>query len=301
MAQMDNRLSFLVSPPWWQASVALVLPHCSRFFILALVMAFSNLCAVYSEITLSSGFNPALAADGLPDFQKIAWLCLSLLLSALLGMIAGLVSFSFWLVQLTSLSRLLLFAAEKDFAQCLKEIKAQSKYLTTVWLVGLVYLLVPILPMSVLLSFAILGSPQMSILSEGLSTLRPDTLFLMNTAAGLLMLISIDYCLILTVLSSTSTFSAKKAAASAAEILVREPLSLSILNIFLLVLNVGISAPFSLIFFLPALEPLSKNLALAAVCQVWFALTSTLTWPLSILLFAEFLKPLVRQRQSAEA
>lgn len=304
---MPERLSFLLSRTWWTKSFELIKPLLRRFAIPAFLMVASNICAilctVWSETSLKSGLDmaamhathidPGSVGGTTPDLSTLLSAALGLLATALLGSITGLVALTLWLYDLTALCRHYFLEGAETFKHCQAELKKQSKYLTTVWLIGALYVLVPAIPMSVLLSFTVISNLNLNILGEVVLSLPAPLILPMNLAAAFLFLLTIDYSIALTALSSTSKLKPKRAAQLSASAFGKHLFELGILNCVLLILDVLISAPFSLCSILPQFASLSKNITFGIVSQVWFGFTSIITWPLTVLFFAEFLQSVV--------
>ncbi len=219
-------------------------------------------------------------------------LLVMLLVLSIVGLTSGFASLSIWLMKLTALARMQLMQAENSLDRCLKELAASKKYLGTVWILGMLYLLGPLLPMSVLTAVSLLASMKLTVFGEPILNLPDSWILPINLASGLLFLLALDYSLILTVLSSvtSSEWTPRKLASHSADILCKYFGRISVLNLVLLLLDFVISAPFLLLAPLPQFAFLANNLQIALACQLWFALASLICWPLSLLIFVEFLK-----------
>jgi hypothetical protein len=288
---MRDSLKFLLSADWWRASTAFVGPLCPRFVLPSALMAFSNIGALFCDTAVRGGLNSSLLQNGELDLQKTFCLCISLLLAGIIATVAGIIACSIWLLELTALARVYFSAGAGNMPECFAELKGQARYLGTVWLLGSLYLLGPVLPASTLLAFSIMGS--MSFSGEPLLAMPPLMLVGSNLLAALFFLLALDYSIILTALSSTLLLKPKATASLAADLLIKHFPEITALNCFLIFLQIGVSAPFSLAACLPPLAPLSRNLAFQIGCQVWYAFACLVTWPLCLLTFAEFLKPVV--------
>lgn len=300
VAEVQERLRFLITSLWWRRTAALILPSLPRLILPALLMAASNIVAVFCDSVLKSGSGIISAEGGALDFQKAISLCLGLLMATFIATAIGLVSFSFWLFELTVLSRAFLFEADKNVPECIIEMKSQKKYLSGVWLFGFLYLLGPVLPMSTLMAFTITGNYRFPTDEEPLFSLPPEVILPANIVVAVLFLISLDYSVILTVLSSTFLLKPKAAASLAFDLVVRHFPEIMILNLAVLAINVGISAPFSVFPAIAPLVPLTKSFEFQIGCQLWLSITSLITWPFTILIFAQFLKPLINRSPKEE-
>lgn len=265
----------------------------------ALFFAISNAASVYSEFCLKGGLDIGFVEANEADLKAAVKLAISLAIAGSVGLTLGLVSLSLWLIKLTALARKHLFS-KSSMQDALEELKGKNKYFSSVWLWGFLYLLAPLLPLSVLLSFSIMSGMNLNFYGEPLFYLPPDLLLYINTAALLFFLLVIDYSLLLTVLSSSCLMKARELANFSADLLVKKSGDFFVLNMALLSINLLVSCPFLLFPFSgnAYLQGLGKSLPFAVACQFWLAATSIIVWPLSVLIFAEYLKPLLSSMET---
>lgn len=290
MTEKSSSVSFLFSAGWWKSSLVLLKGIAGHFFPAALILLISNLCSVYTDYSLRGGLELGVTEANQEELQKLLFLALSLLGFGFIGLITGLLALSLWMYELTALAKYYLEDAARPFSVCLKELKKQGKHLSRVWLFGLLYLAIPSVQLSILLSFTILAGSNISVFGEKLLSLPAYLIMLANLLSTLLFLVILDYSLILLVFSCSEKLSPKLAASAAAQTLLRQSPKLLLINVFLIFLDLLISAPFVIINTMSFFPELSKNLYFGIGCQFWMALASVLCWPLSLLIFAEFLK-----------
>lgn len=301
MSRESLSVSFLLSSRWWLTSLALVKDLARHFLPAAILLFVSNLCSVYTDFTLRSTTDLGIVEANQEELQRLLGLCLNLLALGLLGLITGLVSISLWMIKLTALAKFYIESCADSFVESLQKLRGQGKHLGRIWLLAMLYLLIPAVLLSVLLSFSILSGMKLSAFGERLFSL-PDFLILpINLLSALLAIIIIDYSLILTVFSTDSKYSPKQAASEAFLVLLRQFPGICLLNFCLVILDILISAPFVLINSFALLPALSENMNFAVFSQIWLALTSMLCWPLSLLVFAEFLKKDLKEQESVAA
>ncbi len=291
-------LSFLVSQSWWAQSLKSVFANSGRFLLPALVLAFSNSCSLYADICMKGGIDLGALESGQIDLQKMLNTGVGVSIASILGLVSGLMAMSYWLMDLTAFSRFALLASPVSFAECMKDIKVQSKHLAGVWMVGTLYLLGPVLPLSVLIAFSVLGNFPITVNGEPIFTVPEQAFIFMNAGVGLLSLITIDYSVILIVVSAINSQKPGKVATLALDIFLQHPLQMSVLNLVMIILCGFISAPFVFGSVFPQFVALSKNLVFGVGCHLWLAFSSLICWPLTLLCFVEFSKPLILETNS---
>ncbi len=291
--QYKSDLSFLVLPSWWAGVFKSVLPLCQHFVLPALFFALSNCSGLIADASMRAGIDLGAIESGQNNLQQALELGAKLMGLSFLGLITGFIAMSYWLLNLTAIARYFLSPTPTSFSECLKWVKDQTKHLTGVWLVGTFYLLVPVVPLSVLLAFSMLGNFPITMFGEQLISVPKSALLFMNFGVALFSLISMDYSFILTVLSSVATVKASKVAHLSMQLYFRHWREFLLLNLLVIILDVLISTPFVFCSMIPSMAELSKNLAFGIACQLWLSLSSLLCWPLTIIAFAQFLKPLI--------
>ncbi|MBX9725595.1 MAG: hypothetical protein K2X81_29630, partial [Candidatus Obscuribacterales bacterium] len=186
-------LSFLVLPSWWVEAVKSVLPICQHLLLPALFFALSNSSGLYADFSMRAGIDLGAIESGQSNIQQALELGAKLLGLSFLGLVTGFIAMSFWLLNLTAIARYVLLPTPISYGECLKWVKEQSKHLTGVWLIGTFYLLVPVVPLSVLLAFSMLGNFPITMFGEQLITVPKQALLFMNIGVAFFSLISMNY------------------------------------------------------------------------------------------------------------
>jgi len=298
----DVNLGFAFSAIWWNNSFKLVHSLLPKFLLPAFLVALSNLASLYSDSLLSGGLN---LADVSPQaLEKMLTTLLTLGVIGSIGLILGLVALSIWMYLLTALAKLSLLLPtdgqinvqndlKSEFAANLKKIKAQSKHISATWMIGFLYLLLPVCPLSGLMALCILANSPVLKLEAPLLSLPSDWVFPIYFCIAFLSAVTINYSLVLTVLSSNVQIKPKQSAFLAFDIIGKHFLPLLLVDLVLFFLDVVISAPYLIMPGIPQLKWISHNFAAQFIMQIWFAISSAYTWPLSLLIFSQLLKPMM--------
>jgi len=290
--EVYKKPDFLFEVQWWQRSVKAVLPWCPRLLLPAALLAISNICGVVAEAIMGNVGNLANIIQ--TDPTKALGMALLLLLAVLLGTVLGLVSCSLWMVELTAVSRLLILGDDgKSLGESFSEVKKAGKHIFAVWLWGLLYLIVPTLILSFTMSLLLISKMNLSFVDTAVFFLPPFLALPLQLLALISLFLVVAYSMILMVISSEFSISAKDAAHLSAELFQKFLSEIMLMSVFLIVLDLLISSPFCLLSLFPQCASLMKNLAFGVSCQFWFAATSMISWPLSVMIFAEFLRPFV--------
>ncbi|MBX9569764.1 MAG: hypothetical protein K2X77_12780 [Candidatus Obscuribacterales bacterium] len=293
--QLD--LSFLLSGKWWSSTLKLVFSVMRHFVVVAFLFGWSNAFTAYADYSLTnSGLDFTVV-----DLPALTNLGMKLAISTVVALVLGLVSLSILLEKLTALARLyLLKRAPSQFVATKKEVDARKGYIAGVWMVGVLYLLLPLIPASVCLAFKILSNSQLYVMGEPIIQIPETARIPMNVAEAMLFAISIAYCIVLTVVSSALCIKATKAAKIGALLMLNQAGRLMIATLLVAIINALLSAPLSI--YLAYLAPLEqkKDLPLIIVSQLWFGISSAFVWPLSMLVFAELLEKNFSQAKPPE-
>ncbi|MBX9686193.1 MAG: hypothetical protein K2X27_05795 [Candidatus Obscuribacterales bacterium] len=301
MQKKPASFNFVFSGKWWLSALAFISPFLKELIIPAVLFAVSNICSVYADNLMHDNLDLGSIASGEGNLSKLGALLIALLLSTTLSLLSGLLALSMWLKRLTCIAGLYLGESSKSMKEALAELKTQGSYLTKVWLFGLLYLLAPLLILSICISIKLVAGAAISIYAEPLLTIPTYFEAPLNLSILILSLLIADYSLILTGLSAEGIIDPKKAAADALKLLFCNFAGLSVLNIFLLVLNLFISAGFFVFYLLPQFGNLCKDLSFGIACQSWLAASTIYTWPLSLLLFIEYLKPMLLEQNEQDS
>lgn len=285
-------MSFLFSAKWWSESFKLVLVNAGAFLLPALLFGISNICSVFADAQMSTGLDLS-AFDGNGNnamLDNLVRVLVVVLIESIVGLVLGLIALSSWLVNLSALVKMQLAVIPTNLQDARVQIKNNSKHFGLVWLLGFVYLLAPILPMSALIAVSTLVRMNLRAFNEPLLVVPSEFLLPINLAAGILFLVVVNYCFILTVLSTTDC-KAKAANDLTVKILFTKLKELFLLDIFVVFLDGILSCAPLALESLSGFAGLAKNLPYNVCAQVWLALSSIIVWPLSLLMFVSFLKP----------
>jgi hypothetical protein len=282
-------LSHLLSANWWTGAFQLVFKLMRHFVLVAFLFAWSNAFTAYADYSLSH-CNLDFASTEI-DLPALTNLGAKLAFATVVALILGLLSLSMWLEKLTALARLaLLERMPADYKDTKREVDLKKGYIAAVWMVAVIFLLVPLIPASVCMAFKILANSQLYAMGEPLIVIPEVARLPMNLAESLLFSISMAYCLVLAVISSALSIAPAKAAKFSARLMLNQAGRLMIATFFVVLLNALLSAPMSIYLAYLAPAEQKKDLLLIIVSQLWFGLSSALAWPLSMLIFVEMLK-----------
>lgn len=297
--QMRVSTNYLFSISWWQLAIKRILPNVRVLLLPAFLLCISNVSLVAWDSYLGTLTLDTLDTDQ-HAMDKLGQLALILFASGVFGLLTGLLSLHIWLVDLTGIARLAMSPDAQSLTDLLIELKQKRSYFNKLWLIGFAFLVLPILVLSVLLACSELAHLNLQAFGQPLVPIPPESVLPMNCVASLLILIVLDFSILLLVLSSRTNLSPLAANKLALKVLFTNAAPVWILNAFLILLNVIISVPLFVLEFIPGCAGISKNLVLNIVSQIWFALSSLLCWPLSVMMFAEFLKPMVESLEASE-
>ena len=279
--------SFLVSASWWTSALQLVWKLQKHFLLIALVFGTSNVVTAYADYTLTNS-NMDFTEVDLPALTSLG---AKLAIAVATGLILGLVSLSIWLEKLTAVARLaVLRRSPAEFDETRKEVSNKKGYIAAVWMVGVLFLLLPLIPASVCIAFRILANSQIMVMGEPLIQIPQSARLPMTLAEILLFSISTVYCILLTVISSALSIPSARVAKLSAVLMMNQAGRIILATLVVSLLNVLLSAPVSI--YLAYLAPLEqkKDLLLIIASQLWFGLSGSFVWPLSMLVFVKMLQ-----------
>lgn len=280
-------VGFLLSAGWWRRSFLLSFAVLRHFLVVSVIFALSNALTAYADYTMRTASMDFIQVD-LPSLTNLG---IRLGLSTTLSLVLGLISLSIFLEKLTAFSRLALFdCSANKYIEAKKEVDAKKGYIAAVWMVGVLYLFLPIIPASVCMAFRILSNSQFNVMGEPLIHIPTEAILPLNISEIACFTLALAYCGLLTVISSGLTISAGKSARLAASLLLNHFGPIIFATCFVALLNVLISAPITvyLLYFAPPTQ--RADLSLLIISQLWFGVSSSLAWPLSILVFVELLR-----------
>ena len=281
-------LSFLISLKWWANALNTVLALWRQFFIAAFLLGWSNIFCVYAELFLKS--NVDLIQLELSDVHELMRLGGILAFCTFLGLVLGLVSLSVWMTRLTALSRLVLVSKPvSEYSQVKDEVIEKRGYLTTFWMVGALFLVPTLVPASVFMSLNILSSSQISILGEPLLSLPAWSLLPITVSQSILLSVALAHSLILIIASSWLEMQPFKTATQSAAILFKQFFKIMLVTVLVVLINALISAPITIYISYFAPESMRQDLFFVTIGQLWFGISASLLWPLSLLIFLQLI------------
>ncbi len=286
-------LSFLSSFDWWSLSARSALRFAPICLPCGLGLAFANIIVVWVYYFFEQQMK-SLQAHPEQLIERLAFLALVLLIGVAAGLVLSLWALTKWLFNLTAYARCLVNASslpgKDEFSQSRTYVADRRGYLAKLWLVASLYLLVPVLPLSVLISLKVVTGPEFMIQGKPIINL-PDWVHVASiVGAGFLSTISAAYTL------STVVFSAVSQAppwATATESLRQCCIhwrSVLVMTVSVVVLNVLISSPQVIFILTPLFAIIQSNLALNVGCQLWLGIMSLWLWPLSLAPFCELVR-----------
>lgn len=310
MTPQEDKLSFLRSSTWWSNSFILSKKLLPKFFLPAILFALSNFTSIYSDSLLSSGFE--LGDISQAALGKMFVTMMTLTIVGSIGLILGLIGLSLWMFELTALARLsLLMPLERSvdpqfdllaaYSECSKEIKKQGKHFSATWMIGFLFLLGPIFPLSALIAGCVLANSSITAFGQHIVVIPAAWIAPVNIAIAFLSAITINYSLTLTVLSASVQIKPRQAALLAGELIAKQFVALLVIDAILFTLDILLSAPFVLMPAIPAISSITHNLLVQAALQLWFALSSAITWPISVLIFTCWLKDIASPSEPIKA
>ncbi len=248
------------------------------------------MCSVLADSQMWTGLDlSAFDGNGNAALDSLLRVLVVVLLESLVGLVLGLIALSSWLVNLTAIAKMQLqHASSLPIADAIVQVKQDSKHYGLVWLIGLLYLIGPVLPMSALIAVSTLARMNLQAFNQPLVAIPPEFILPINLLAGILFLLVLNYCFILTVVSTTG-LSAKGANDATMKVMLSSVKQVLLLDLFVLLIDVLLSCGPLLIEYLPAFQHLSRNLPYNLFAQAWLALSSIIAWPLTLLMFARLI------------
>jgi hypothetical protein len=213
---------------------------------------------------------------------------------ALSSVVAITWAFGSWLLRLTAFAQACMLhdsiPARALWQQSLLKVRGQRLYLMKLWAIASVYLLAPTFVMCVLTVVKLVQSPMLLSQAAGPASAQPWYGCLLDAAIFGLSAVSTSYSILLLVLSSVSLTRAGETAWSAVVTMAKRVIPLFLLGLFVLGFNALVSTPQIIWAGGALLESLDQNVYAMIAWQVWFALSSSVLWPWSVLPYCQFLK-----------
>ncbi len=287
-SQSFKNLSFLLKVEWWQKSLAVAASYAKSFFLPAALLGCANVTSFVATQQMYAILRAQdLRADELPKavLSACAWMFIGL---ALISWSLGLL-----LIRLTAFTRAYLEEGSGPpdgnlWKRCLNEVKHRKLYLFKLWSLASVYLIAPIFPFGILSSIKAASTPMFGAAS--VISLPPWGSALVNIGLILIAAVITGYSFVVLALSARRLNAAGESAWLSAKLFYREALLLTILSAVILAANTLISTPFALFSVGSVEEMLNQNLYCYIGWQAWFALSSSVLWPWSVIVICDPLR-----------
>jgi len=279
-------LIFLRNPNWWKQSFTISVKFFRQFIFPALGLALANIVMLFGAFWMSQSLNHEnVTLEMLTQAAIIAGV------SALIGLVLSLWVLALWLMRLTAFCRLLLETPDGnavEFRKCLDEISARRWWLSKLWLIGSVYLLLPVGALCALITIkTLIDSPYGFLGLEQVPWIHSVIIL----GIAVLCVGVTSYTLALMVVAASSKLSAGKAAQQSIELFWSNRPNLVVLSILVLLVNLIISAP-QTVFGLNAgsINITQDTLILQIVQQIWLGISSAVLWPWSLIPYCKLLR-----------
>lgn len=280
-SQLSSPFSFLRDGKWWQTALEdawLFLPYC---IFPAILLALANISILISLDNLSD-MSSVLA-------QSLETLTEKLVISgitSLLGMTLTMWALTAWLNRLMAFCRyrLLGLAASKEerkrtVQKVLADISQNQKKLFKFWFLFSLYLLIPIVPLTVLLlAQTIAYSPTL----QELNLFTPPAYVNFILLGGIAIFMAVSAAMTAAGIATASKLDLpyRDAASKSVKLFWKHWLMLSVISAAVLLANTVISAP-QLITLSGQINS-KPDLVPGTIAQIWLAITSSILWTLSL-------------------
>lgn len=284
-----GNIRFLSDKLWWLSSFKSALAFAPLCWFPATLLASANVALLLGARYLYE----SLRAPEMPvqELMKIFAIGCGVTLAS-----AGAMTWALgvWLVRLTAFARACMSVESTpestQWREGLLHVRAQKFYLVKLWAIASAYLLGPFFLMCLLTVVKLLLSPGLFSLGSGPISLQPWYVYLTDASMLSLSAVTTSYSMIILVLSAHPSAAAGETAWSAVRLVTKSATPLLLLGLFVLAVNAVVSTP-NVVWSGGALtEMLSQNIYVSIAWQVWFALSSSVLWPWSVMPYCQFLK-----------
>lgn len=285
----DGNISFLKDKSWWLKSFRAALSFAPACWWPALLLGVANLALLLGVRYLYNSMRvPEMPVQ---ELMKIFAIGCAVALSSVIAMTWA---FGSWLLRLTAFAHACMQAdrlpSRALWQESLLKVRGQKLYLVKLWAIASVYLLMPAFGMCILTVVKLVQSPMLLTQTAGAALPQPWYVCLLDSAIFGVSAVSTSYSMILLVLSSVTVAAAGETAWSAVVTMANRLIPLLLLGLFVLGFNVLVSTPQIIWAGGALLESLDQNVYALIAWQVWFALSSCVLWPWSVLPYCQFLK-----------
>lgn len=281
-------LSFLTKLDWWKQSFRAALAFSPACLLTAAGVAGGDFLIWFGGRQACQLFSMnVITTDVLLRTAGVGLCCL------LAGMLVITWALTVWVLKITAFSRACLKGATSPDASLFdtssKEVFANKVFLLKLWSIASLYLLVVIVPLTLLASLRAVQYAEFLMSQKGAPAVTPAT---MLTDAGLtlctVLLTGLTFTVV--VLSSHTLSAAAKTAKAAVELFRHHSLSILVLALVVICINVAISAPQMLLPGASMLPTGGQDIISYVIWQIWFALSTSVLWPWSVSPFCRLLE-----------
>jgi hypothetical protein len=280
-------LSFLTSFNWWQKAFQDSFNSSFAFWGPALLFSIASILVLLGTIQMEQNVsNIDLALSDVVNSLFVA------IFIACLGIILSFWALSVWLIRLTAYARYLLKNdADYSLAKSIEFFSSKKAYLTKLWLIATVYILVPALPMIFLAVIWAFSQPQIIRLT-GIDILQTPNWFLitLETLIVALSVICTAYALLTIAISSISSEPEGETATLSMKACIKHWRPILILATIVSVINLVIASPQIFLLFSKYSNLIANNDMANLIATFWLGITSMFLWPVSLAPFCQFVK-----------
>jgi hypothetical protein len=277
--------SSVFSRAWWRVTTRSVARLASRFALPAGALTIANIVGVVALNKVQSLLNGQEF-----NAEIISQTIVSGTVSVIIIIALMLWSFGMWLVRLTAVARCRVMQREmtlNQFEHAMKELAGKKMYLSKVWMIASLWLLLPLTPLSMLFSLRIAAVS--GIAGETLGIAIPGwSMVLMNLSILFLLFLCAAFSFLVLTLSSLLSLTPRVVCRQAVAIGCGKIMKVFALTAIVVVLNL-IASPLSLITTFYGLPPDKVPMLVQIALQVWLGICSCILWPLSVLPFCELI------------
>ncbi len=285
-SQLSSSLRLFRDGSWRKTALSdslLFFPYC---IFPALLLALANIALVICVNTLSdTSALESITVDAL--MQKLA----IGLTTTFLGIGLTVWSLTIWLDRLTAFCRLRLSQDTHDrktqVQSALAAVKENKKTLFKFWFIFSLYLLIPISPLTILISVQTLAaSPSLKALN--MVAIPPELALINNLGIGIFTVITLAMTMAGIAVASKLSSSAQTMAAQSFKLFLNQALALCLIAAAVVLVNAIISAP--QVIVTGGQSAAKSDLLPGILAQVWLCLTSSILWTLSLCPAVEYLR-----------
>lgn len=281
--------AFAFDRSWWKESIAFATSRWKVFLLPSVAFTMSNMLAVGADFLIANAFK----GEEL-DLSRLAVCGVGALGICIVALCFAFWALGRWFVNLLAFCRewfALQAGKTTPFEEILKKLKADKSYLSSLMLWNSVYLLVPVLPLSVLIGLNVVASPKFMFLGQRMMEFSPPVSICINVTIAVLSIFTVASTFIPVALAACSDAESGLEVTKKSIGILWKHLGASLMvSLVVTCANVLLTAPLTLLSCTPWAEQVASNVPLNLVAQVWLGITSVVLWPLSLLPFCQIVK-----------